>query len=166
MKYNKIFVTGITGSGKSYLAERISRKLKVKAYALDDIYYKRKYDIPRTQKERKILVDKIAKKKAWIAEGGHTRDWAKPIVNKAELIIFLKTNTLLAKHRIHARYLERKMSKNDLKEKFSEVRKLSKKHATKRVQEDLMNDVKHRKKNIIILNNKKEINKFLKELKK
>jgi adenylate kinase family enzyme len=34
----KIFILGISGSGKSYLAKKMSEKLGIKSYDLDDIF--------------------------------------------------------------------------------------------------------------------------------
>jgi len=51
-KISKIYIVGIYGSGKSTLARKLYTFLKIKTYDLDEIKYKRKYDIIRPVNER------------------------------------------------------------------------------------------------------------------
>jgi adenylate kinase family enzyme len=56
----KIYIIGISGSGKTYLSEKISEKLNIKKIDLDDIYFLEKYNKKRGLKEcEDILAKKI-----------------------------------------------------------------------------------------------------------
>jgi adenylate kinase family enzyme len=81
MNYKRIFILGTTGTGKTHLAYLLSKKLKIKKYSLDDVYWKRKYDIKRTEKERDKELKKITKNKRWIIEGIYSH-WPKKAAKK------------------------------------------------------------------------------------
>src|SRR3972149_11547628 len=100
MKYNKMFIIGIAGSGKTHLANKISKILKIKSYDLDKIVFRKKdftrvKDLIRDEKVNKILNDK-----KWLIEGSYTSDWVIPIIKKSNLIVFLNVNILKAKKRL------------------------------------------------------------------
>ena len=102
----RIYILGIYGSGKTYLAKKLSKKLKIKHYELDSIKYKHKFDIERSVSERKFLVKKIANKKTWIIEGTWTT-YVLPVFNKADLIIFLNIPKYVLYFRVISRYFRR-----------------------------------------------------------
>ena len=51
MGKNKIIIFGLTASGKTTLARKISKILKIKIYHTDDLAYKKKWSLKRTEKE-------------------------------------------------------------------------------------------------------------------
>ena len=106
MKVNKIYIFGLTTSGKSTLATSLSKKLKIKAYSLDDIVWKKKWTerFPKEVQKRKLR--KIIVKKKWIIEGVHTHDWVKPVISKADQVIFLNiSKIILIKHPLIAKVM-------------------------------------------------------------
>ena len=60
-------------SGKTTLAKKISKKLNIQHYDLDDLFWERKYDLKRSHEECTKRLKKIAKKKQWIIEGVFSR---------------------------------------------------------------------------------------------
>ena len=80
MKYNKILIVGGIGSGKTTLAKKISKILKMKYYEIDNIAYKRR-DVHEKYKpnERDKKLKSIVKRKKWILEGFYDRSWVHPI---------------------------------------------------------------------------------------
>lgn len=110
MKFKKIHIVGIYGSGKSTLAKALSEKLKIKSYDLDEIKYKRKYDLIRPVEERLKIVKDISNKKSWITEGAWL-DYALPLYKKADLAIFLEIPKNTLQKRIFFRYIKRRFHK-------------------------------------------------------
>jgi len=88
MKEKKIFIVGIYGSGKSTLAKRLSTLLRIKSFELDDIKYKRRYDVIRPVKQRLEKVKYISNKISWIVEGSWT-SYAIDLYKTADLIVFM-----------------------------------------------------------------------------
>ena len=169
MKYNKILIIGIAGSGKTYLANKISKMLKIKSYDLDKIVFRKK-DFTRVKDFiRDEKVNKILKDKKWLIEGSYTSDWVISIIKKSNLIIFLNINILKAKKRLLFRFIKRKILGDEKPESLKDFLTLTG-YSNKSVSNRKMNFSKRfskrYKKEIIILNNNKEIIKFLKSLTK
>ncbi|MGA2130529.1 MAG: AAA family ATPase [Candidatus Pacearchaeota archaeon] len=116
----RIRIIGTPGSGKSYLAELISRKLKIRVYDLDDLYWYKKYSKKRSPKKLRELIKNITNKKSWIIEGmqyGVDSEW---IIKKSELVIWVNPSL----HKIIFRLILR--HKNRKNEKLSGTLKLIK----------------------------------------
>jgi len=86
--FRRIYILGSMGGGKTTLAKIISKKLNLPDYDLDNIFWKRKYDLKRGDKECKKLLDKIIKKDKWIIEGVYSR-WVKSGVKRSQLVVWL-----------------------------------------------------------------------------
>ena len=82
MKFKKIYIFGASGSGKSYLADKLSNLLKISHYDMDDVRFIHKFSKARTKEKRKKLVDKIIRKKKWIIDARST-DWDHQAMIKA-----------------------------------------------------------------------------------
>ena len=172
MKYNKILIVGGIGSGKTSLANKISKILKIKNYELDNIAYKRRdIWVKENYPNRKKKLDKIFQREKWILEGFYSTPWTYQVYKKADIIIILKTKQKISKNRITKRFLKRKFltKKNKFVNKsFKGLVKIIK-HMNDPNYEKKLKRIhtvakKHHKK-VIILKNKKDINKFLKSLK-
>lgn len=171
MIYKKILIVGGIGSGKTTLANKLSKKLKIKHYELDNIVYKRR-DIHEKNKPqtRDKKLKSIIKRKKWIMEGFHDRYWTHSIYKKSDIVIILNIKLSTLKLRIIKRFLKRNISfKNNQKsnKKFKVMLKLLKyveKNPEKnfKIQKEI---AKRFDKKVLILNNKKGINNFLKNLK-
>lgn len=75
----KIHIIGSVGSGKTTLAKKLSEKLNIPFYELDNVMWKRKKsgDVRRTDEERKEYLNSIIHYETWIIEGVHNGDWVK-----------------------------------------------------------------------------------------
>ena len=170
MKYQKILIIGGIGAGKTTLAEKISKLLKIKNYEMDDLVHKRRdIHIHHTPFMRDKKLKLILKRKTWILEGFYDHPWTYPIYKKVDLIIILDIKISIAKKRIITRYLKRKVFQNknkNINKQFKTVLKLLKKISKNsefiKIQKEL---VKKYNKDSIILNTKKKITKFLNEIK-
>ena len=87
-KLSKIYIIGTSGSGKSFLSRKLSEKLGIQRYDLDDLYYSRKYTVERSPWKREQMLRKIASRKKWIIEGVYG-SWIESALKKADLVILL-----------------------------------------------------------------------------
>jgi len=56
---NKIFILGSSGSGKTFLANLLSKKLNIPSYDLDDIFWYKKYTKKRAREIKKVHYSSI-----------------------------------------------------------------------------------------------------------
>ncbi len=160
MNYNRIYIFGGTGSGKTTLAKKISKKLNIPTYTTDDFVYKKRWTEKYSEEEKEENLIKTSKKSKWIIEGVHMGDWTIPALKKADIVIFLNIRRLTMLKRFILRKIKRKN-----KEK-SKIKFLIKVIFWLMFYQSRYYK-KHKKINnkFITLRNKKEIKKFLQELK-
>ncbi len=88
----KVLIVGIVASGKTTLAKRLSQKMNVPWYELDDIVHPQtaagRYK--RTADEQVEVIRNIDKSGAWIFEGTD-RESYQCLFDMADTIIFLDT---------------------------------------------------------------------------
>ncbi len=87
-RYNRIWIIGGSGSGKTHLAQRLSKILKIKNYELDDILWAKKYTLKRPKSSMIKRLYMITKRKKWIIEGVSS-SWIDQGIKKANLVILL-----------------------------------------------------------------------------
>ena len=107
----KIHIIGCSGTGKTYLANALSKKHNISHYDLDDIYWDNTsscYGVKRPAEERAALLSDILKNDSWIIEGVYY-SWCGEIFEKADVIYFLDTPKLVYKWRIVRRFIKRKL---------------------------------------------------------
>lgn len=165
MKINRIYILGGCGSGKTYLAKKISKFTRIKHFDLDNIV-KKDIGVKVSSKQRDKRLGKVLKEQKWIIEGAYAGTWMNPTLKKANLIIILNPNPRTCKKQILFRYLKRKF--------------LSKRKTNIKMTLKLLNYadeypqslfIEHKKiakeynKKLIILKNKRQINQFLENLK-
>ncbi len=105
------------GSGKTTLANKLSKIKKIKHYSLDDIYHIVKFTKKRSPKVREKKLNSILSKKRWIVEGVHNK-WTEEIFRTADLVIWLD---------LHPRFLiwhllKRFFKREDDKSKFKHIK--------------------------------------------
>jgi adenylate kinase family enzyme len=61
IKLNKIYILGTSGSGKTYVGNILSKKLKIPVYDSDDIMFIKKFSKTRTKKQRENKLSLISK---------------------------------------------------------------------------------------------------------
>jgi len=166
MKTSKIYILGSTGSGKTTLANKISKITNLTHYGLDWIVYKdhHAWKTKYSEKTRDKKLHELLKKKKWIIEGGYAEDWILPIIKKAEFVIILQLSRKVLMKRIFKRYIKNKLNKKgdnliDMLNllKFSYKYKKNSFLTHKKMAEE------HKRKYIILRSNK-EVKKFLEEL--
>jgi len=88
----KIHIIGGSGSGKTYLADKLSKEYNIEHYDLDDLQWDNKaesYGIKRNPDERRAMLQEILKKEEWIIEGVYYK-WCKQCFADADKIYLLE----------------------------------------------------------------------------
>ncbi len=166
MKNKKIRIIGTSGSGKTFLAKNLSKKLKLPHYDLDDIYWIKKFTKKTSKKLRKEKADKLANKKKWIIEGIFG-SWTINSLKKADLVIWLKTSSIKRVIRILKRNLKNEKENETIKDaiklaKYSLKYRFGKGSQSHSAHKELFNKYKI---NYITLKSNKQITKFLENIK-
>ncbi len=124
----KIHIIGGPGSGKSYLAERLSKEYGLPHYDLDDIFWDNSttYGKKRDIKERDKMLDGILTQKDFITEGVYY-SWCGKCFEKADCIYLLEVKRYKYRYRIIRRFIRRKLGiekgkKETLKSLFNLLR--------------------------------------------
>ncbi|MBQ1371503.1 MAG: AAA family ATPase [Oscillospiraceae bacterium] len=107
----KIHIIGGPGSGKSFLAERLSRELGIPHYDLDDLQWDntaRGYGTKRDPQERDALLQEILQQQDWIIEGVYYA-WCDQSFRQADQIYLLQVPRRLFRFRILRRFVRRKL---------------------------------------------------------
>lgn len=107
----KIHIIGGSGTGKSYIADILSKQFKVPHFDLDDIFWDNNsqyYGIKMPINRRTKLLEKILQEENWIIEGVYYK-WLEDSFKKADYIFILNVSTWVYKYRIILRFLKRKV---------------------------------------------------------
>jgi adenylate kinase family enzyme len=107
----KIHIIGSVGSGKTTLARKLSLKLNIPFYELDNVVWARhpSGDIRRTEAGRDEYLETIIQSESWIVEGVHNEDWVASSFENADLIIFLDPRYSVRTYRIIKRFIMQKL---------------------------------------------------------
>lgn len=107
----KIHIIGCSGTGKTYLAERLSNKYNIPHYDLDNIYWdnsSEKYGIKTEIEKRDKLLQDILEEDSWIIEGIYYK-WLEQSFKNADIIYVLDLPKYIYKFRIIKRFIKRKL---------------------------------------------------------
>ena len=108
----KIHIIGCSGSGKTYLANALSKKYNIFHFDLDDIQWDnnaKEYGKKRTLDERNsLLQDILYNNDEWIIEGVYYA-WVQQCFDEADKIYVLDMPGYLYKSRIIMRSIKRKL---------------------------------------------------------
>ena len=106
----KIHIIGGSGTGKSYIADKLSQKYGIPHYDLDDVFWDNTADTYGTkmpvEKRTSKLAD-ILKKDDWVIEGVFY-DWLADSFSLADRIVILQIRPLVFNARIIRRFIRRK----------------------------------------------------------
>ena len=86
--FKRILVVGDSGRGKTTLAEKLSRKLKIKHYSTDDFFWKVKFTEAVDKATSIKEIAKVYSQESWIVEGS-TRSLIEEGIQRADYIIYL-----------------------------------------------------------------------------
>ena len=108
----KIHIIGCSGSGKTFLAEKIAKRYSIHHYDLDNIYWsdKEKFGVRRPEEERTKILNDILLNNHWIIEGVYY-EWLDDAFKDADYILVLKTNKRICQYRVIKRFYKRKWQK-------------------------------------------------------
>ncbi|UJG43151.1 MAG: hypothetical protein K9W46_12350 [Candidatus Heimdallarchaeum endolithica] len=181
MSYSRIVVYGAPGSGKTFLATKLSAILSIPKYSIDDYFWKKSWQ-ESSKEELKEKILPILKQEKWILDGNYSeiRPYA---LEKAELAIILKIPAIQCILNIFIRTLFRNLkikSKSitplpkEIKEKdvglknflpaFFILSKMSIKFNRQKFKEICQELKKSKITKIIVIKSRKELNIFTKSL--
>lgn len=165
--FMKIHIIGCSGSGKTYLANALSKKHNIPHFDLDDIQWDNNaeaYGTKRPLDKRKALLQEILSNNDWIIEGVYY-SWVQQSFDEADKIYVLDMPRYLYKSRIIIRSVKRKFGiLKGKKETFQSVCSLLK--WTETFQNEKLKEIKRildRYGNKVVwLSSKKDVEKIIK----
>lgn len=162
----RIHILGPSGSGKTTISRFLSKKLKIRAYDLDDVMFEIKYSKIRNKKERIKLLRKIVGEKEWIIEGVYST-WIEDSIKRSDLVIWIDLPITVLFYRVFKRFAYEKYvlksPKNSWKSLMGILRYVRNyKHTRYYDHEGIIN--KHKVK-FVYLRNRKEVEDFIKNFK-
>jgi adenylate kinase family enzyme len=160
----RLFIIGAAGSGKTTLAREIGNKLNIQPVNLDDIFWDNSlnaYGIKRNEIERDKILDEEINKSSWIIEGAYI-SWPLKAMKYADKIIYINTPKQIINFRILKRFINRKLGieKRTKKETLKGILALIKWNNNQMIEIDKLINELRKDKEVDIIKNKKEINKF------
>ena len=163
----KIHIIGGSGTGKTYLANTLSKKLNIPHYDLDDLFWDNssaQYGTKMCIEKRNQMLLNILENNEWILEGVFY-SWVNESFEKSDLILVLDIPKHVYKRRIICRFVKRKLGiERGKKETLKTLRDLL--VWTDKFQKENLIDIysilnKYKDKTVI-LKSVKEINNYMK----
>lgn len=109
--YNRIYIIGPVGSGKTTLSKILSQKLNIKKYELDKIVWDDDNgNIKRTDDEINKLFNEIINNKSWIIEDVGRKIFIEGI-KKADITYYIDLPKITIYKRCITRWLKQKLGK-------------------------------------------------------
>ena len=104
----RIHFAGGPASGKSTAARRVSAELGLPLIELDTVLRDADDDVERGENRASAL----AGQRAWVSEGAYL-GWAQPLLERADIVLWLDVPWRVASYRIIARHLKADLSRNN-----------------------------------------------------
>lgn len=165
----KIHILGGSGSGKTYLAKKLSADLQIPIFDLDMVFWSGNFSQKKEESIRNQELMELSNKHDWVIEGVYY-DWVDPSLAKADWIIWLDVRTHIRQRRVLTRYIKRVIgilpSKNESLKSIYNLLKWNFKYDEKNHLK-IQNKLNKYRKKLIIFNrlSKKEYDSLLNQLK-
>ena len=107
----KIHIIGCPGSGKTFLAKKLSKTLGIRHYDLDELQWDNtssSYGVKREPVERDRLLADVLRNTDWIIEGVYYA-WCQQCFADADMIYLLSVPRYTYRYRIILRFVRRKL---------------------------------------------------------
>lgn len=107
----KIHIIGGPGSGKTFLAKKLSKTLGIRHYDLDELQWDNtssSYGVKREPVERDRLLADVLRNTDWIIEGVYYA-WCQQCFADADMIYLLSVPRYTYRYRIILRFVRRKL---------------------------------------------------------
>jgi len=164
----RLYIVGAAGSGKTTLANKLSKMLIIDCYHLDDIYYNNQLDNSlNTDMAIRSLLSEIIEKNNWIIEDNGTRHCFERVFDMSERIILLCPNKYIRFKRIIFRYIKQKFKLEDCNYKptIGIIKRMIKGSSMfERENDGLKNRLSKLNNKVITLNSTREVNDFIKNI--
>jgi adenylate kinase family enzyme len=105
---NKILIIGCVGCGKSTYARKLSKKLSIPVYGIDEIVHDDVLGVRRSLDEQKELISKVDSNDKWIIEGALRKELYF-LLDMADLIIMIDIDRDIVEHRVITRYIRQQL---------------------------------------------------------
>lgn len=106
----RIHFTGGPASGKTTAARRVSAGLGLPLFELDQVLGDADSDVERIRSENRV--SGLAAQPAWVSEGVYF-DWAQPLLERAEIVVWLDVSWRVASYRIIVRHLKAELRRSN-----------------------------------------------------
>ena len=119
MRYQRIHVLGGSGSGKSFVASKISAAFEIPTYELDELFWDNAvptYGTRADQEKRDQALAAMVMQEAWVIEGVFYK-WVITSFQRSDLIIVLNPSLWLRQWRVVKRYALRRLGVSPCKKK-------------------------------------------------
>ena len=111
--YNKIYIIGPVGSGKTTLSKILSKKYNIDRYELDKVVWNDDNgNVKRTEEEIKILFEKIINTKSWIIEDVGRKKFNDGI-KKADITYYIDLPRITIYKRCISRWVKQKFCREE-----------------------------------------------------
>lgn len=162
---DRIIVIGCGGAGKSTFSRELSNKLYIPVYHLDKLFWNKGWiETPKAEFNKKI--EEVINKDKWIIDGNYIRT-IDIRAKKADTIIFINMPTYICLYRIFKRrFIYRGKSRPDMAEGCPEGIDIEffkwVLSYNKKIRPEILKKLSlYKEKNIVVLNGRKEVKKFL-----
>ena len=109
--YNKIYIIGPVGSGKTTFATKLSKMYDIKYYELDKVSWDDEHgNIRRSDEEAQKLFKKILKNKKWIIEDVGRDKFRQGRID-ADIIYYIKLSRIKSYYRVTKRWIKQRLGK-------------------------------------------------------
>ena len=117
----RVMIVGISGAGKSTLGLKLSEKLGIPAYHLDNIYHRPGW-VARPEADVQRDFEAIATEESWVVDGNY-RNLSFALQDRAEVIVFLDFGRIFGLRQVLRRWALHRLGiqrRHDLAQGFDE----------------------------------------------